>query len=215
MIPKTKDNMAQRGLLNSYVVVTLGCCGWVPNSSWNNHWRLNVRLQSSLLNCSRRRMFESKTNIMHFGWRLGARLVRLLVGITHWRSILHNCLFPTDQSSRKMEEKLRPWKVPTSVWAVGAPYPPFGHTGRKLALTVGARFFIKIQDFLNCGKTREHVRQGFPNFILHIFNCASIIHSIFNNSDFLFHEGTIQIVLNKEFDKYNAQIFLIHYHLAE
>ena len=83
--------MAQRGMLNSFVVVTLGCCGWVPNSSWNDHWRLNERLQSSLLNCSRRRMFESKFNIMHFGWRLGARLVLLLVGITHWRPILHNC----------------------------------------------------------------------------------------------------------------------------
>ena len=80
-------------------------------------------------------------------------------------------------SKGKMEEKLRPWKVLTSVWAVGAPYPPHGHTGRKPALTVGARFFIKIQDFLNCGKTCEHVRQDFPDFILHIFNCASIIHS--------------------------------------
>ena len=76
-----------------------------------------------------------------------------------------------------MEEKLRPWKVPTSVWAVGAPYPPYGHTGRKPALTVGARFVIKIQDFLNCRKTLEHVKQGFSDFIFHIFNCASIIHS--------------------------------------
>ena len=89
-------------------------------------------------------------------------------------------------SKGKMEEKLRPWKVPTSVWAVGAPYLPYGHTGRKPALTVGARFFIKIQDFLNCGKTREHVRQGFPDFILHIFNCASIIHSFINKLKILY-----------------------------
>ena len=60
----------------------------------------------------------------------------------------------------KMEEKLRSWKVPTSVWAVGALYSPFGHTGRKVALTVGVRINNTIQGFLKCGKTGEHVKQG-------------------------------------------------------
>ena len=103
-------------------------------------------------------------HFMHFGWRLGARLIRLFVEITHWRPILHNRLFPMDQSSRKK------WRRSLDP---GKSLPVFGPSERCLRLwayrtkaSIDSRRQIRYQNpgFSELRKNTRAREARFPGF---------------------------------------------------